>query len=220
MENNDPLVNQLIWERLYSQGKNDLLYPNDIFVRMASRNFDSGIKDVLDYGMGTGANLMHLARRGYTVAGLEVSSSAVQIVSKRLKGEMLQADLKISSIGESLPWEKNYFDAVVAWQVLYYNDRSSWKFSISEIDRVLRPGGIFIAATAAPGDISHVQSIPLGNSIYRSSVPDQENCLMLIPERDELAECFPGWGIEIGEMGYTFGSYTAKHWLITYRKPN
>ena len=60
----------------------------------------------------------------------------------------------------------------------------------STIKRVTKPGGLIIVATAAPGDISQVETEPLGNGVYRSRVPGQEGCVLLIPDMQALSELF------------------------------
>ena len=72
-------------------------------------------------------------------------------------------------------------------------------------------------ATAAPGDISQVEAQPLGDHMYRSQVPDQEGCILTIPDKGSLAEFFPGRNIEIGEFGFQIGVTTCRYWIITYR---
>ena len=90
----DPSINSQIWQRLYSEGKNDLHYPNDIFIRLCNRIMNEKINKVLDCGFGTGANLIHLAKKGYEVSGVEISSDAIEKTTIRLHENNLQAELK------------------------------------------------------------------------------------------------------------------------------
>lgn len=217
--NESPLeVNTKVWQDLYAQGKNDLRYPNDVFVRCTYRYLGKDIRKALDFGCGTGANLLHLARRGVEMAGLEISDHALGVTQQRLQEAGLAADLKICTPGARLPWPDGCFDAVVAWQVLCYNDWSSWHFTVKELDRVLRPGGVFIAATTAPGDISYASSQPLGDHLYCSKVSGQEGCILLIPDEQALSQCFPERRLEIGSMEYRFDDIVSRHWIVVYRK--
>jgi SAM-dependent methyltransferase len=211
--------NQDVWKRIYAEGKNDLRYPNDVFVRCCHRYLgNSGGPRILDFGFGTGANLIHLAEMGFNVSGVEISEHALQKTKMRLEEKGLSAELLCIEPGAQLPWPSSYFDAVIVWQVLYYNDWDSWRKVVNELDRVLRPGGVFICATAAPGDISQTMAEPLGNGLYRSKVPGQEGCILVIPDEQQLSQGFPGRKFDLGEFGYRIGETVARHWLVVYRK--
>jgi SAM-dependent methyltransferase len=208
-----------VWRELYAQGKNDLRYPNDVFIRCCHRYLspDSAPR-VLDYGFGTGANLLHMVAAGFTASGAEISEHALLKAAERLQERGLRADLRSTEPGAALPWPTAYFDAVIAWQVLCYNNWDSWAFAVAELERVLRPGGTLICATTAPGDISQVMADRIGDGLYRSRVPGQEGCIVLIPDEEQLSRCFPGRTFATGEFGYRMGEVIARHWLITYRK--
>ena len=163
--------NSITWQKLYSEGKNDLRYPNDVFIRCCYKYLDKSTSRVLDYGFGTGANLIHLANLGCDVSGAEISNHAVEKTKDRLSEWGLSADLRCIEAGGLLPWPSEYFDAIVTWQVLCYNDWDTWRHAVSELERVLKPGGLFICATAAPGDISQTMSQSIGNGLYKSQVP-------------------------------------------------
>jgi ubiquinone/menaquinone biosynthesis C-methylase UbiE len=96
---------------------------------------------VLDAGCGTGFTLHKLADRGFDVVGIEPSEGM------RVQARSLYPDIPI--IGgdiEHLPFPSGTFDLVVSIEVLRYlavPDKS-----LSELARVLRPGGIaFVTAT-------------------------------------------------------------------------
>jgi SAM-dependent methyltransferase len=211
--------NEDVWKRLYAEGKNDLRYPNDVLVRCCHRYLDhSSDRDVLDYGFGTGANLIHLAQLGFNLSGVEISKHALQKTRLRLDERAIDADLQCVAPGSTLPWSASHFDAVIAWQVLCYNNWDSWRFAVDELERVLRPGGVFICATTAPGDISQTMAENLGDGLYRSRVPGQEGCILVVPDETQLGRCFPGREFELGEFGYRIGKTVARHWLVVYRK--
>jgi SAM-dependent methyltransferase len=173
---------------------------------------------VLDYGFGTGANLIFFAHRGFEVYGAEVSKSAVEIVTNKLSGQNLHADLRIIH-DNRIPFDDDFFDVVVAWQVLYYNTWESLRQAVKEINRVLRSGGIFIGTMAAPGDVSHLNSKPLGNSLYSSNVSGQESAVVLIVDEDQLPQVFPGKSLKTGRFVQSFeGIPTGRHWVVSYEK--
>lgn len=212
-------VNAEIWERIYAAGEGDLRYPSDVLVRLLAHVCDPRQdRKVLDFGCGTGANLVHLARLGFEVDGVETSKSALEQTRRRLAAEGLSAHLHLVEAAAGLPFETNRFDVALAWQVLYYGDRASFRAKLDEMERVTRPGGRIIVAIAAPGDVSHVNSESLGYHMYRSGVGNQRGCIVTIPDRDALPELFGRRTLEIGEFRWEFKGSLSRHWVITYGK--
>jgi SAM-dependent methyltransferase len=212
--------NATIWENLYAGGGNDLRYPSETLVRLLARQLrgQSALR-VLDFGCGTGANLAHVASLGHEVAGVEVSSSAIDLARARLESQRLSCRIEWVAPGAALPYPDGVFDLLIAWQVLYYNDRGGWAAAVRELERVARPGALIVIATAAPGDVSQLESEPLGGGEYRSQVAGQEGCVLTIPDRHELGALFPGRELDVGEFGSILNGTRTRHWVVTYRMP-
>jgi SAM-dependent methyltransferase len=210
--------NAKVWKKLYAEGKNDLVYPNDSFVRIFSRLFSGAAQPlhILDYGFGTGANLIHLARRGHKTAGVEISADALAITQKRLEALGLTGDLSLTTPGARLDFPDGHFDVVVSWQVIYYNDWKGLHAIVKEFERVTRSGGTIIIAMAAPGDVSQIMADRAAEGVYISRVPGQEGCVLVIPEREKLPSIFKGRNLEIGEFHFAYQGTVSRHWVITY----
>lgn len=129
-------------------------YPSEFLVRYVGRNFSkgkerSGMK-VLEVGCGTGANLWFLAREGFSVFGIDGSAVGLERAKKYLSAEGLDADLRHGDI-VSLPYDDETFDAVVDVECVYANSLKDSKKIVSEIFRVLKPGGKFFSITFMTG---------------------------------------------------------------------
>lgn len=218
--------NANIWRLLYEKGSNDIRIPNDVFVRIASRYLhrDTDLR-VCDVGMGTGANLLHLARRQrangqqfHECVGLEISSEAILIAQERFENEGSQASFLLIDPNESLPFPTEQFDVVISCLVLYYNDANSFQNSVDELNRILAPGGLLICATAAPGDISSRLSEQIGVDTYKSLVKGQEGAILFIPPKERLSDIFMKEDAEIGQFNFEFGGVESRHWIVLYRK--
>lgn len=207
-----------LWKGIYNNSNGSMTYPNDILVRVSHRLLNNvNHNKVLDYGFGSGADLLHFCNRGFNVSGVEISQSAIESLQTKLAALQLNSDLKLIENGD-IPFPDGHFDAVIAWQVLYYNDWSGFRAAMKEINRVLRPGGIFLGTMGAAGDYSHTHSHSLGDSLYESTVPGQEGAVVIILEEDQLEACFPGEKLTTGQFSYNFGSFHGKHWIISYEK--
>jgi SAM-dependent methyltransferase len=214
----DPIrKNAEVWISLYAAGKNDLLYPNENFVRIFSKFFGGNEPlEILDYGFGTGANLIHLARRGHRIVGVEVSPDALAIAKRRLQELDLASELLLTLPGDAIAFPDNSFDVVVAWQVIYYNDWNGLRAVVKDLERVTRPGGMLLVAIAAPGDISQTMADRRADGCYVSRVPGQEGCVLTIVERADIASVFVGRDLKIGEFSLDFGGIVSRHWIIAY----
>lgn len=114
---------------------------NPLWIRMAAVSSLLGASPgiVLDCGMGPGRLLLELARRGWTVAGIDVSAEMVALARARLPEK---TDQLLQGSVESLPFPAASFDAAVATGVLEYVE--DVPRALAEVARVLRPGGLFV----------------------------------------------------------------------------
>ncbi len=168
---------------------------------------------ILDYGFGPGENLLFLLREGYSVSGIEVSPSALKITEKKLErypefsGKFELALLDGSS--KSLPYEDNYFDVILANQVLYFiGDKEKIEEMLIEFDRILRPGGKLIASMLSRINEFSVKGQEIIPDVYEYYISglETENKLQVYIIRDEshARELFSMF--DINEVGY-FDNY-------------
>jgi SAM-dependent methyltransferase len=127
--------------------------PEDIVVFMgrAFRDIDHGSVSVLEIGCGPGANLWFLHREGYRVAGIDGSPTAIALAAGRLAKENaglnpVPPDLRSGDFA-SLPWPDASFDVAIDNRALYANTLPVIRSALSEVHRVLKPGGRFYSKT-------------------------------------------------------------------------
>jgi SAM-dependent methyltransferase len=97
---------------------------------------------VLDLGSGTGRHLVHLARLGFSVYGLDDSPQGTRLAREWLLSEGLNADVQLGNIYEPLPFADAFFDGVVSVQVIHHARLAAIRRLIAEVTRVIRPGGL------------------------------------------------------------------------------
>lgn len=100
---------------------------------------------ILDAGCGSGPLTAALRDRGADVTGFEASAVMVDLARERL-GE--DADLHVADLGAPLPFADAAFDDVVASLVLHYLE--DWSGPLSELRRVLKPGGRLMVSVNHP----------------------------------------------------------------------
>lgn len=158
-------------------------YPNEELCRFMGRNFFSIPRSerksirVLEIGSGSAANLWMIAKEGFDAYGIDLAPSAIDLAHKMLKYQGQTAHLKVGSMTE-LPYEDGFFDCVIDVFSTYCLDQDGYDATLSEVTRVLRPGGKFF--TYAPGKNSDAWTNPAPaekiddstlNGIYRESSP-------------------------------------------------
>jgi SAM-dependent methyltransferase len=114
-------------------------------------------KQVLEIGLGQGADSEQIIRRGAIWSGIDISAESVSRVSTRLRCRGLAyARLERASALE-LPFSDDCFDIVFAHGVLHHipDVRTAQK----EIARVLKPGGQLIAMLYARRSLNYLLAI-------------------------------------------------------------
>lgn len=96
---------------------------------------------ILEIGFGTGLNLPHYPERICRLTVVDPNRGMQRLAQKRIKRSGIEVDHRLLS-GERLPFENGIFDCVVSTFTLCSIDDVSQ--AISEVYRVLRPGGSFL----------------------------------------------------------------------------
>jgi len=107
---------------------------------------------LLDAGCGGGRNLVYFLRNGFKVYGVDQSATAI-VQAKSLATELLNAiesdQFRVENV-ERMSFSNETFDVVLSSAVLHFaNDEEHWQAMVSEMWRVLKPGGIFFARLAS-----------------------------------------------------------------------
>ena len=112
----------------------------DNTIAMAHMWKDAGHKNLLDLGTGLGQNALYFARQGFNVSAMDISDYAIQYLQNWAKNENLMINAQIGDM-RSLPYRDNSFDCIFAYHVISHSDSEGVRKIISEIERVLKPGG-------------------------------------------------------------------------------
>jgi SAM-dependent methyltransferase len=129
----------------------------DFFVRvkaeylldMLKQHFGSSARiDLLDVGCGIGNYHQYWMGRVGSISGVDVSKKSVARAAERNPGVQYQA-----YDGEQLPFADASFDAVVTICVVHHVDPPKRPKFVSELRRVLRPGGLAVVFEHNPSNV-------------------------------------------------------------------
>lgn len=107
----------------------------------ARRLKTDGAKRVYDLGCGIGRHTALLAEAGFDVYATDLSTAGVRMTLDRLRDRGLQAVVVVADM-TAVPMDRQTFDGVLAFNVVYHATRRDVVRAIGETARVLRPGGI------------------------------------------------------------------------------
>ncbi|WP_091653441.1 class I SAM-dependent methyltransferase [Algoriphagus ornithinivorans] len=128
---------------------------------------------ILDAGCGEGRNTAYFVNQGYQIFGIDPDELAIQYCrfqSKSLKNEYDAHRFQIGRL-EEIPFHAEAFDVVICSAVLHFaKNVDNFRQMISEIHRVLKPGGIlwFRMCTGFGGILDSAKEI--GNGVFE--LPD------------------------------------------------
>ncbi len=139
------------WDEIFKKKGRVFTEPHQSMDEIARLFASTDARRILDIGCGTGRHLVYLAKRGFSMFGFDMSQKAIDMAEEWLTEEGLSANVMHSRMEDGFPYENMLFDAVISIQVIHHNRIAAIKSTISEIERVLRPGGyIFITVPILP----------------------------------------------------------------------
>lgn len=106
-------------------------------------------KRILDLGSGSGRHVVHLAKAGYAVHGFDNSQHGIDLTNQWLKDENLEAELYLGDMTGGLPFEDDFFNAVISIQVIHHARLEIIEAIIAELARVLKPNGTLLITVPA-----------------------------------------------------------------------
>jgi len=104
-----------------------------------------GVHNVLDHCCGTGRHVRYLAEKGFYVAGMDNSESAISMAKDWCKG-VDNIQLMVSDMAD-VRYGVSFFDAAISIHGLQYGNRLQRTGAIDSIRWALRRGGIFFLKT-------------------------------------------------------------------------
>ncbi|MHA2192919.1 MAG: class I SAM-dependent methyltransferase [Candidatus Thorarchaeota archaeon] len=134
------------WEDIFEEQGRVFTEPHQDMERVVQIFGEHQVKKVLDVGCGSGRHLVYLSKRGFETYGFDVSQSALSLAHDWLEEEGLQATIIKHQMEQRFPYQDSFFDAVISTQVIHHNRMREILFTVSEIERVLRLGGVIFVS--------------------------------------------------------------------------
>ncbi len=130
------------WDDIFSEKGKVFTDPHPDMEKISKLFEEKGVKRILDIGSGTGRHLIYFSKKGFEVYGMDTSQKGISIAKQWLVEENLKAEIILHKMEQKFPYEDNFFDAVIAIQVIHHNKMKDIVITVNEIERVLRKEGI------------------------------------------------------------------------------
>jgi SAM-dependent methyltransferase len=144
------------------------------------------VNKVLDLGCGIGRHAVHFAKAGFSVTAVDSSGEALAVLRKQSLEESIKLKVTEADFTQNPAlFPRNYFDLVIAFNVLYHGQRKDLENSINLAHYWLKPGGFFFftcptrrdgkfgnGEKVAPNTFKSLNSIHPGDIHYFSDETD------------------------------------------------
>ena len=104
---------------------------------------------ILDLGCGVGRHMVFLAKRGFSMTGVDISPVGLKLTENALEKNKIANYALIRHGMNELPFPDGYFDAVVSINVIHHAKLKDVVKTVKEIRRVLRKKGLVLATVAS-----------------------------------------------------------------------
>jgi len=139
------MTNSDAWESIYREKGEHFKDIHEAIPRLEETFKKYNLEKILDLGCGTGRHVVYFAEKGFKVYGFDISTTGIDFANRKLKERNLTADLRVWDMRKPLPYNNEFFDAIISIRVLGHGDIKTIKGIISEVERVLKPKGYVFA---------------------------------------------------------------------------
>ncbi|MFX0186177.1 MAG: class I SAM-dependent methyltransferase [Candidatus Hodarchaeota archaeon] len=128
----------------------------------------------IDLGCGTGNYAIYLARKGFTVTGIDISPAAIKIAKRNADEKKVKCNFLVADVLADLNELKQNYDFAYDWEVLHHIFPEKREIYIKNVYNLLNPEGIYLSVSFSDkdpcfGSQRKYRKTPLGTILYFSS---------------------------------------------------
>ncbi len=183
------------WRNTYSgifrgsSPRNHALYdvPIDLVRQKLGVNLTQAIG--ADIGCGDGVLVYKVMQKGGRIIGVDLSKQALNLAIQEIGQRLGQVPMLINASCYNLPFGNEVFDYVIATELIEHLEFDR-KF-ISEVVRVLKPGGVFVCTT--PRKLPYGPEVQDPYHVKEYSADELRKLLSEFLEDVEILGLYPAW---------------------------
>lgn len=203
------------WQKVYSEGWG-AVWPDEGLIRFCEttyRDVDRSKIYVLDLGCGSGRNLNYLQKAGFACTGIEGAKINLRFDVSIIEGDMTNLNV----------FRDQTKDLCVDICSIQHNDLASIKKILSEVHRVLKPGGMLFTILRAVSD----DHFGTGTKVEENTYTDMEDDLkdkgithfFSIDEIEQLLADFDIKSIDTENRTVRNRKRSIDHYIVVAQKP-
>ena len=221
------------YKMAYSQGY-DHSYPNENIVRLEASYLRDSKGVCLDYGYGFGENLIHLAKNGYSMHGIDIDETLIDKVNHKISSRNITLDFtpELTTMDGStfrLPYKDNSFDCLLSNQTVYLlADEGKIQLLLEEFYRILKPGAKMLITMMGEQNYNCFEGEYLGNNVYEYDDKSVMNNVKgdfthryyILHSEPHINWLFKNFNIdEVGSWDNIYRGVSGHHYVIMCHKP-
>lgn len=179
--------------QLKLKGQKGILHPSEDLIRLVARGAIAAKEPgaaALDFGVGDGRHVEYLMSLGYSVTGVDVAPSSLEVTRRLFKNNDKFRGILLENSPE-LPIADRTFSLVVAWEVLHWlGSPELFLMGMRELLRVLRPGGVVLLTMPTEQHYLKRHSLEIGTSTYHCKTQTRMDCVFYSPNLFTLKHIF------------------------------
>jgi SAM-dependent methyltransferase len=152
---------------------------------------EAGVRSVLEVGRGTGNDAARLAREGYALTAIDLSTEAIERARTKFVSGI---DFLLADMAKPLPFPDGSFDAVMSNVALHMFPDRVTRSVFAEVARVITLGGLFLFHVNALEDRPlRERRRPVARELEQDYVLEQEGQTMHFFSDAYLRELLQDW---------------------------
>jgi SAM-dependent methyltransferase len=135
------------WESLYAAGLHGSVWPWSDLVSLFMRHVrpSGSAIEVLEVGVGAGANIPFVLSVGGRMSAIDGSATAISRLQERFAGDD-RVQLAVGDFTQSIPFDR-VFDVVIDRGSITHNDDRGLRQAVAHVFRCMKPGGWLFGLT-------------------------------------------------------------------------
>lgn len=144
-------LNVETWDKVYSEGRSLLIWPDENVVSSLNRHKGKFTKGI-DLACGAGRHAILMAQMGIESVGVDSSNASIDFAKMRSASLGLNNIEFMNGLVQDVELEKESFDIVIAWGLIHYLEKKDQEMFLNKVWTILKPNGMFLLTLRSQED--------------------------------------------------------------------